>query len=222
MADYYPILSRAVSNLPHNTAWARKDLYDRARSIMMEQLRTVGIEDTSPGSLDQQEVFDSAVRRIEAEIRTHRVSAAEEWPLLPEVESPAAAQSQASKTAKHLSRILDALQSDETAGESRNAAGNAAFNGATARRAGAGVHVRQNRKTAVAEDPSQLLPALGKLLFRIAYGVMAVTSTAVVYIRGAVWVAEGFIGYPILFAMTAIAVGVFVVPPLTFFRGVSA
>ena len=41
MADYYPLIARAVSGLDKNTGENRRALYDRARAALVNQLRGV-------------------------------------------------------------------------------------------------------------------------------------------------------------------------------------
>jgi hypothetical protein len=66
MADFYPVLSRAVSKLPVDDAHERQELYDKARAILLKQLRGSA---TSPSLMRQQASLEAAIRRIEAEIR---------------------------------------------------------------------------------------------------------------------------------------------------------
>ena len=40
MADYYPLIGKAVSGLEKSTGEARRALYDRARKALLEQLRS--------------------------------------------------------------------------------------------------------------------------------------------------------------------------------------
>ena len=35
MADYYPLLSRAIAGLPENTPETRRAIYDRARVVLL-------------------------------------------------------------------------------------------------------------------------------------------------------------------------------------------
>ena len=41
MADYYPLIAKAVSGLDKSTGEARRALYDRARTALLAQLRGV-------------------------------------------------------------------------------------------------------------------------------------------------------------------------------------
>ena len=41
MADYYPLIARAVAGLEKNTGDARRGVYERARAALLGQLRSV-------------------------------------------------------------------------------------------------------------------------------------------------------------------------------------
>ena len=67
MADYYPLIARAVSGLEKNTAENRRALYDRARAALVSQLRGV------QPALDETDItrerlgLEEAIRKVEAE-----------------------------------------------------------------------------------------------------------------------------------------------------------
>jgi len=67
MADYYPLIARAVSGLDRNTGENRRALYDRARAALVSQLR--GVEP----ALDETDItrerlaLEEAIRKVEAE-----------------------------------------------------------------------------------------------------------------------------------------------------------
>src|SRR6266852_3973580 len=67
MADYYPLISRAVAGLEKNTGENRRALYERARSALVAQLR--GVEP----ALDESDItrerlaLEEAIRKVEAE-----------------------------------------------------------------------------------------------------------------------------------------------------------
>ncbi|MFG1298099.1 hypothetical protein [Xanthobacter variabilis] len=67
MADYYPLLARAISSLPQNTAEARKAVFDRARTALLRQLR--GVDPPLPeGEITRERLgLEEAIRRLEAE-----------------------------------------------------------------------------------------------------------------------------------------------------------
>ena len=67
MADYYPLIARAIAGLEKNTGEARRALYERARTALVAQLRGV-----SP-ALEESEItrerlaLEEAIRKVEAE-----------------------------------------------------------------------------------------------------------------------------------------------------------
>jgi hypothetical protein len=67
MADYYPLIARAVAGLQKNTGDARRSLYERAREALVAQLRGV-----TP-ALDESDVtrerlsLEEAIRKVEGE-----------------------------------------------------------------------------------------------------------------------------------------------------------
>ncbi len=64
MADYYPVLARAVSSLPNNTAQARRELYDRARTIVIDQLRQRDPDEMTPETARERAALDCNAWRI--------------------------------------------------------------------------------------------------------------------------------------------------------------
>lgn len=202
MVDYYPVLARAIANLSTDDQKARGEIYARARSVLIKHLRDRGHPDSAPETIAERAAFESAVGRLEAERGAGSAKA----------------------SAKQLSRLLAALQpeasaglgsSDQTSPSTEPAAtppspveANTADDGA--------------RHDHAADDLGQMPRFLGAMLFRTAYAVAAIAITGVVYIRGLVWVSHGIIGHPTLLAVTAAVLGLFIVPPLTLARNISA
>src|ERR1700681_2818953 len=77
MADYYPLMARAVAGLQKNTGDARRALYERAREALVAQLRGV-----TP-ALDESDVtrerlaLEEAVRKVEGESARQSTSPSE-------------------------------------------------------------------------------------------------------------------------------------------------
>jgi hypothetical protein len=67
-ADYYPILSRAVSRLPTNSAQAREELYERARTILLTQLGRKEIAEL--GAAGERVILETAILKVEAEAQS--------------------------------------------------------------------------------------------------------------------------------------------------------
>ena len=67
MADYHPLIARAVAGLEKNTGENRRALYERARAALVAQLRGV------VPALDESEItrerlaLEEAIRKVEAE-----------------------------------------------------------------------------------------------------------------------------------------------------------
>src|SRR5436190_2996127 len=67
MADYHPLIARAVAGLDKNTGENRRALYERARTALVAQLRGV------QPPLDESEItrerlaLEEAIRKVEAE-----------------------------------------------------------------------------------------------------------------------------------------------------------
>src|SRR5512146_2026371 len=78
MADYYPLIGRAVNGLDKNTGENRRALYERARTALVNQLRSV------EPALDESDItrerlaLEDAIRKVEADAVKHtRPDAAE-------------------------------------------------------------------------------------------------------------------------------------------------
>src|SRR6185503_1641807 len=71
MADYHPLIARAVAGLEKNTGENRRALYARARDALVGQLRGV------QPALDESEItrerlaLEEAIRKVEAESARH-------------------------------------------------------------------------------------------------------------------------------------------------------
>ena len=81
MADYYPLISRAVSGLDKNTGENRRALYDRARAALVIQLRGVlpALDETD--ITRERLALEESIRKVEAEAaKRPRADASESEP----------------------------------------------------------------------------------------------------------------------------------------------
>src|SRR5574341_810238 len=67
MADYYPLISRAVAGLEKNTGDARRALYERARTALVAQLRSVTPALNESDVTRERLALEEAIRKVEAE-----------------------------------------------------------------------------------------------------------------------------------------------------------
>lgn len=79
MADYYPLISRAVSELRSNTSEARESLYERAREALVTQLHRLDPPMPESQVRREAEALEAAIRRVEATYKSVR-------PIRPSVE----------------------------------------------------------------------------------------------------------------------------------------
>ena len=89
MADYYPLLERAVSRLPASTREGRQALYDRARNALLTQMRNV-TPPPAPDDIDREEkALTEAIARLEDELAAKAAApATAEPPSAPASDSP--------------------------------------------------------------------------------------------------------------------------------------
>ncbi|HEX3937981.1 MAG TPA: hypothetical protein VHX43_10800 [Xanthobacteraceae bacterium] len=224
MADYYPVLTRAISALPSNDPQARRDLFARARTIVNEQLRNGG-RSAAVEVLREQAALEAAIGRIEAEARSARLHANGKAAAAPAGKRVAIATPErpVENTARSLSKILQAVQSDkgEPDGESHRKTVNGSMALSSAVKSAATLtmeHQHAKAPSALGKAPS----SLGTMLFELTYVVAALAFTAVTYIRCIVWVYQGVISYPILLGVMALTLALFIAPPVIIFRRTSS
>lgn len=69
MADYYPLIARAVATLSEQSPEARRTVYDRARAALTAQLRSVDPPLAEADVARELRTLDAAIERLEAEYR---------------------------------------------------------------------------------------------------------------------------------------------------------
>src|SRR5882724_6462727 len=68
MADYYSLLMGSISALPSSTTETRRELYQRARQVLLRQLQSAR-PPRAPEEIERQLcAFDNAVAEIEVEL----------------------------------------------------------------------------------------------------------------------------------------------------------
>ena len=68
MADYYPLLARAVAALPNPTRETRTAIYDRARKALLGQLRSLDPPVSEKHLQTESDALDNAIARLETEL----------------------------------------------------------------------------------------------------------------------------------------------------------
>lgn len=66
MADYYAILARAVSGLEINSAQARQEMYEHARTVLIAHLDRSDPQRSALEIISEWTAVETAVRRVEA------------------------------------------------------------------------------------------------------------------------------------------------------------
>jgi hypothetical protein len=88
MADYHPLISRAVAGLEHNTGENRRVLYERARAALVNQLRSVDPPLEESDITRERLALEEAIRKVEADATKHAwpdepVGAPQQRPFVP-------------------------------------------------------------------------------------------------------------------------------------------
>jgi hypothetical protein len=227
MADFYPILARAVSCLPPDDVQARRDLYVRARTIVIEQLRSRGLQGAALEAIREQAALETAIGRVEAEVRTTRTRMNGMAALPPAKRAAVNGTAERAKTtAKSLAKILEAVQSDaqhDNAGslvvpKRKTTNGTKAL---VAIEETNPIDISANRTVQTTEQLAGAPNSLGTMFFVIAYAMVAIAFAGLTYIRCRVWIAQGVIGYPMLLFVMAITFALFIVPPVMISRRAS-
>lgn len=68
MADYYPVLKRAISSLPSGSGEARRAVYEKARVALLRQLSSYNPPLSPTDIADQRVALEDCIRRVEAEV----------------------------------------------------------------------------------------------------------------------------------------------------------
>ena len=85
MADYHPLIARAVEGLGTSSGEARRALYERARAALVSQLRSIDPPLSEADITRERLALEDAIRKVEAE--TVRRSRAEPRPAAPPLRS---------------------------------------------------------------------------------------------------------------------------------------
>jgi hypothetical protein len=68
MADYYPLIARAVAGLKTNAGEARRSLYERARTALITQLRGIDPPLSESDITRERLALEEAIRKVESEV----------------------------------------------------------------------------------------------------------------------------------------------------------
>jgi hypothetical protein len=80
MADYHPLISRAVTSLDKNTGENRRVLYERARAALVNQLRSVEPALAESDITRERLALEDAIRKVEAEAAKRTRTDIADWP----------------------------------------------------------------------------------------------------------------------------------------------
>jgi hypothetical protein len=223
MADYYPVLARAVTGLSSNDAPARRDLYARARTIVGEQMRRGG-RDSAADMLREQAALEAAIGRVEDEARaqTNGKTAAPHGARRAAVAPPPPR----ANAVRSLSRILQAVEVDEA---SDGRVLRSRLQPKNVIRSPLPAIEQKEAAPAFAQSGNKTPPGLGQapnsvgtMLLGLTYVVAALAFAGVTCIRCSVWLAQGVIGYPAMLGVMAFTLALFIAPPVAIFRKTSS
>jgi hypothetical protein len=199
MADYYPVLARAISRLSDNDPRKRQEIYDRARTVVFEELRKLDPEKIAP----EQAQLEAAILRLEAELSAKDALAVGAPPQPAAEVTPAPQRKPASG---YFARIFRSPRPAKSPAKptppAREREGKASG----------------RRASKPPDELGGMLNSLSTMLFGTAFLVAVLAITGVVYVRGLIWVAAGVITYPGLLVVTAAVFGLSLAVAVSIFR----
>jgi hypothetical protein len=83
MAEYYPLLAKAVASLPNSTLETRRAIYERARKALLAQLRAVQPPVPDDDIDKENQALDLAIARLESEFDAAKNAITESAPAAP-------------------------------------------------------------------------------------------------------------------------------------------
>ncbi len=199
MVDYYPVLARAVARLSINNAQARRDIYERAQTIVIAELRRQDPQKSAPEIMRELAALETAIRRVES-LSAQTQAPDVPTPALPTINRAAIADD---------SNDIRARRERSTGNEEKARAAPAPLKD---------IDTGQNHVDDATHDMGKMPELLGAMLVRTAFIVATLVFIAFIYIRGLVLVSEHVIGYPNLIIVITIMLCVFIVLPLAVFR----
>src|SRR5262245_40793711 len=84
MADYYPLISRAVAALEKNSGENRRAIYERARAALLALLRGVTPPLSESDITRERQTLEESIRKVEAESARQFVEASRAAPSVPQ------------------------------------------------------------------------------------------------------------------------------------------
>ncbi len=88
MADYYPLLAKAVAGLPDSTEEKRRAIYERARKALLGQLRKIDPPIAESDIARENSALDESIARLESEIAGKAAAAPASKPAQPPAAAP--------------------------------------------------------------------------------------------------------------------------------------
>jgi hypothetical protein len=198
MADYYPALTRAVSRLPDNSTRGRQELYEHARTILVEQLRRQDPQKTEQEIVQERAALETAIRKVEAQSPSTR-------PQRSKRPSPP--------------RLIVVVEHDGTdIGLQRERLTQDQVTACSPIAQPATIDTSKTPTKNAAHDMGEMPATLGAMLIRTAFIAGMIPLIGLIYIHGLILVSENVIRYSVLLVTIAVTIGLFFFLPLAIFR----
>ena len=201
MADYYPVLARAVSSLTINNARTRQEVYERVQTGLTAELRRRNPQKSAPEIMRELAALETAIHRVEMES--------------PSTQTQTPKRLTPPRPTGNRATIIDDSH-DSRIGPERLTVNEA--KGRPAPTQPVGINTSKKRVENATDDMRGIPESLGAMLIGIAFIVGMMAFIGVIYIRGLVLVSEHVIGYPTLLVVITIMLCLFISLPLAIFR----